>query len=239
MSLIIPQVIPSLIGYILSCQLLTVLPGLYARSNSRRRSKLTSILLVLSFHLEQQTGFRACDISVVSLTSNFIPSTLIVELIDFIPLKPLDKYVMIIMKNPSSSRLSIEFMMGKTHPCSSMICVITDDILDFRPIQTWLCLVIPYVPRYPCKCFSVPLKIFEPNLLLDTISLLQRSMTVNFWISTRTLGTLAECFLIGYPNSIVRVNIMNFPSPLQLNAFEICCPIMYIMFRLSFGRIYP
>ena len=75
-----------------------------------------------------------------------------------------------------------------------MICVIIINILDFRPTQTWLCLVIPYVPKYPCNCFSVPLKIFEPNLLLGTMLMLPRSMIVVFRISTRTLRTLCWMF---------------------------------------------
>src|SRR3990170_8261869 len=75
-----------------------------------------------------------------------------------------------------------------------MNCDIIDIILDFRPTQTWLSLVIPYAPRYPCKCFSVPLKIFEPNLLLGTMLMLPRSMIVVFRISTRTLGTLCRMF---------------------------------------------
>src|SRR3989337_3413549 len=102
-----------------------------------------------------------------------------------------------------------------------MICVIIDAILDFRPTQTWLCLVIPYVLRYPCNCFSVPLKIFEPNLVLDTILMLPRSMTVVFRLSTRTL----EAYCLMFPDHLSKHrcmgNIMILRSPLCLNTFEL------------------
>ena len=46
--------IPSLFGYIIVVTILTVLPGPYSRStNFRRWTNLTSILIVISFRLEQ------------------------------------------------------------------------------------------------------------------------------------------------------------------------------------------
>ena len=50
------RVIPSLFGYIIILMILTVLPGPYSRSTTLDDdAKLTSIFLVISFHLEQQT----------------------------------------------------------------------------------------------------------------------------------------------------------------------------------------
>ena len=71
-GMILHHIIPSLIVYISIMLILTVLPGPYARSNFRRRAKLTSIFLILSFHLEQQAWFRACVISVVPITFRLI-----------------------------------------------------------------------------------------------------------------------------------------------------------------------
>ena len=71
----------------LSCQLLTVLPGPYARSNFRRWAKLTSIFLILSFHLEQQAWLRACVESVVLIAFHFI----LPFLLDGIFIESLDK----------------------------------------------------------------------------------------------------------------------------------------------------
>ena len=56
----------------LSCQLLTGLPGPYARSNFQQWAKLTSIFLILSFHLEQQAWLWACVESVVLIAFHFI-----------------------------------------------------------------------------------------------------------------------------------------------------------------------
>ena len=73
MSLIILQVIPSSIGYIIIVLLLTVLPGPYSRStNFRRWTNLTSILIVISFRLEQQAWFRVCVVPMVPITFRFI-----------------------------------------------------------------------------------------------------------------------------------------------------------------------
>src|SRR3989337_471537 len=120
-----------------------------------------------------------------------------------------------------------------------MSCDIIDVILDFRPTQIWLCLVIPYVPRYPCNCFSVPLEIFEPNLLLDTISLLQRSMTVDFRISTRTMEAHCQMLLDLLSGYHCAGNILIFPSPLYLNDFVPAELFRYIMFYFSLEWIYP
>ena len=126
----------------------------------------------------------------------------------------------------------------KYHPRSLMICVIINNLLDFRPIQTWLCWVIPYIPRYPCNCFSVPLKIFEPNLLLDTMLMPPRSMVVVFRISTRTLGTLCRMF----PDRLSKHRCAGKHHEFSLAPLTKClrtsCPIMYIKLRFSLDRIY-
>ena len=63
----------SLFGYIIVVTILTVLPGPYSWStNFRRWTNLTSILLVVSFRLEQQAWFRVCVIPMVSRTFCFI-----------------------------------------------------------------------------------------------------------------------------------------------------------------------
>ena len=65
--------IPSLFGYIIIVTILTVLPGPYSRStNFRRWTNLTSILIVISFRLEQQAWFRVCVVPLVPITFHFI-----------------------------------------------------------------------------------------------------------------------------------------------------------------------
>ena len=72
-SLIILQVIPSLISYIIIVLIfLIVLPGpFFPKHNLRRWAKLTSIFLVISLLLEQQTWFRVCVLTVVPITFCF------------------------------------------------------------------------------------------------------------------------------------------------------------------------
>ena len=72
MSLIILQVIPSLIGCILivlnfNCATLSV-----PEHSFRWWAKLTSIFLFISFRLEPQAWFRVCVVSVVPITFHFI-----------------------------------------------------------------------------------------------------------------------------------------------------------------------
>ena len=65
--------IPSLFGYIIVVTILTVLPGPYSRSTKFRRwTNLTSIFLVIPFHLKQQAWVRVCVVTVVPITSCFI-----------------------------------------------------------------------------------------------------------------------------------------------------------------------
>ena len=65
--------VPSLFVYIIVVTILTVLPGPYSRStNFRRWTNLTSILIVISFRLEQQAWFRVCVVPLVPITFHFI-----------------------------------------------------------------------------------------------------------------------------------------------------------------------
>ena len=73
MSLIILQVIPSLIGYILVVQLFNCATwSLFPEHHFRRWAKLTSIFIVISFRLVQQSWFRVCVVLVVPITFRFI-----------------------------------------------------------------------------------------------------------------------------------------------------------------------
>ena len=91
MSVIILQVIPSLIGYIIIVQTFNCATRSFPEHNFRWWAKLTSIFLVISFHLEQQSWPRVCVVSVApiifccispfawcsrwSIASSWIPST--------------------------------------------------------------------------------------------------------------------------------------------------------------------
>ena len=73
MSLIILQVIPSLIGYIIivlnfNCATWSLFP----KHNFRWWAKLTSIFLIISFRLEQQAWFWVCVVPMVPITFRFI-----------------------------------------------------------------------------------------------------------------------------------------------------------------------
>ena len=73
MSLIILQVIPSLIGYIINMlNFNCATRSFFSEHNFRRWIKLTSIFLVIPFHLKQQAWVRVYVITVVPLTSCFI-----------------------------------------------------------------------------------------------------------------------------------------------------------------------
>ena len=77
MSLIILQVIPSLIGYIIimlnfNCATWSVIP----EHNFRWWAKLTTIMRVISVHLEQQAWFQVCVLPMVPITfRSIIPLT--------------------------------------------------------------------------------------------------------------------------------------------------------------------
>ena len=71
-SLIILQVIPSLIGYIITVLYFNCVIWSFLEHNFRWWAKLTSTFLVISFCLEQQAGFRVCDVPVVPITFRFI-----------------------------------------------------------------------------------------------------------------------------------------------------------------------
>ena len=79
-SLILHHVFPSLNGYIIIVLILTVLPGPYSWSTTFQRwAKLTSIFIILSFHLEQQAWIRACVVSVVPIA--FASSFLLLDVV--------------------------------------------------------------------------------------------------------------------------------------------------------------
>jgi hypothetical protein len=111
-EMILHHIIPSLIGYIIIMLIFTVLPGPHARSNSRHQTKLTSIFLILSFHLKQQAWFRACVVSVVPITFLLIISFVWCRHCSMAYSKILStKFVMITIIMLTCSRISLEFMM--------------------------------------------------------------------------------------------------------------------------------
>jgi hypothetical protein len=132
-----------------------VLPGPYARSNFWRWAKLTSIFLIISFHLEQQAWLRACVLSVVSLASNFNPATLIILLIESL-----------LFKNPSTNaswsasifwlllRCQLKFMVINTILVLRWFVLSSITSLTFCQLRLGYVLFIPCVPRYFWNCSS-------------------------------------------------------------------------------------
>ena len=113
MSLIILQVIPSPIGYIIIVLILTVLPGPSSRCTTFQRwAKLTSTFLVLSFRLVQQAWLRVCDVPMVPITFRFIISLTWCRRRSITSLRNLS--INVSWSSSTfwcSSRISIEFMM--------------------------------------------------------------------------------------------------------------------------------
>ena len=155
-SLIILQVSPSLIGYIIIVlKFLPVLSGPSSRSTISD-NELSLHWYSSPYHFSPWTASliltlcRTRGFNNLSLHHSF---DLMSSPIDYTFMKSLGKCVVIIINLMSSSRISIGFMMRNTI-LASMICVIIDNILDF-PLDTNLFVycVIPWVPCYPALFF--------------------------------------------------------------------------------------
>ena len=143
MTLIILQVIPSLIGYILIMQLFNCATwSLFPEHNFWWWAKLTSIFLVLPFHLKQQAWFRVCVVSVVSITFRSI-----------LPFAWCRRWAIISSWNLSTnvSWSSSTFWALPRYQLNSwweipslpsMICFIIDHSIAFRSTQTRSCFVL-------------------------------------------------------------------------------------------------
>ena len=143
MSLIFLPIIPSLFGYIFIVMILTVLPGPSSRStNFRWWTNLTSIFLVIPFHLKQQAWVRVCVVTVDPITSCFI-----------IPLTWCHRWLTTsawnLSTNVSWSSSTLWALPGyqsnswwEIPSLPSMICVVIDHFIAFRSTQTCSCFVL-------------------------------------------------------------------------------------------------
>ena len=143
MSLIILQVIPSLIGYILIVQLFNCATwSLFPEHHFRLWAKLTSIFLVISFRLEQQAWFWVCVVLVVPITFRFISPLTWCHRRSITPPWNLSTNV-----SWSSSTFwalpGYQFNSWWEIPSlPSMICVVIDHFIAFRSTQTCSCVVL-------------------------------------------------------------------------------------------------
>ena len=143
MSLIILQVIPCLIGYILIVLLLTVLPGPSSRSTIfDDELSLRWSFLIISFSFGQLACFGVCVVIVVPITSCFI-----------IPLTWCRRWLITSSWNLSTnvSWSSSTFRAPQGYQLNSwweipslpsMICVIIDHFIAFRSTQICSCFVL-------------------------------------------------------------------------------------------------
>ncbi len=114
MSLIILQVIPSLIGYIIIVLNFNYVTWSFPEYNFRQWAKPTSIFLVISVRLEQQAWFRVCVVPVVPITFLFIIPLTWWQRRPITSSRNLSPIVVIIINILKSSRISIDFMMRNT-----------------------------------------------------------------------------------------------------------------------------
>ena len=130
-----------------------MLPGpFFPEHNFRRWAKLTSIFLIISFHLEQQAWFQVCVVPMGPITFCFIiPLTWCHRRCITSSWSLSTKFVVIIINILTPSWISIEFMMRNTMP--SMICVVIDHFNASPPTQT-------------CSCFVLYLEILATQLML-------------------------------------------------------------------------
>ena len=156
MSLIILQVIPSLIGYIIIVQTFNCATRSFPKHNFRWWAKLTSIFLVILVRLEQQAWFQVCAVPLVPLTYRFHHSSdSMSSPIDYIFMKSLNKCVMIIINILRSSRISIEFLMRNTILAPRWLVLSSttslpslrhklDLVMELLAVQLMLCSTLDY-----------------------------------------------------------------------------------------------
>ena len=141
--LILHQVIPSLIGYIIivinfNCGTWSFFP----EHNFRRQDKLMSIFLAMSFHLKQQAWVRVCVVTVVPITSCFI-----------IPLTWCRRWLTTSAWNLSTivswSSSAYQALLGyqvsswwEIPSLPSMICFIIDHFIAFHSTSNCSCFVL-------------------------------------------------------------------------------------------------
>ena len=142
MSLIILQVIPSLIGYIIIVQTFNCATRSFPEHNFRWWAKLTSIFLVILVRLEQQAWFQVCAFPLVPLTYRFI-----------IPLTWCHRRSITsswnLSTNVSWSSSAFGALPGyqlnswlEIPSFPSMNCVVIDHFIAFPPTQTCSCSVL-------------------------------------------------------------------------------------------------
>ena len=148
MSLIILQVIPSLIGYILTMVTFNCVTwSFFPEQSFRRWAKLTSIFLIISFFSWTTSLISSlchiCGSNNLSLHHSFCLMSSLLDGLFIVPRQNLSW-------SPSIYWLVSGYQSNSWWEIPSFPlddCVIIDNVLDFLPTQTWFCLVIPYVPR--------------------------------------------------------------------------------------------
>ena len=143
MSLLILQVIPNLIGYIIIMQTFNYATwSFFPEHNFWRWAKLTSIFLIISFRFGQQACFGVCVVPMVSITFCFI-----------IPLTWCHRQLITsswnLSTNVSWSSSTLWALPGyqpdswrEIPSLPSMSCVIIGHFIAFPPTQTCSCFVL-------------------------------------------------------------------------------------------------
>ena len=214
MSLIILQVIPSPIGYIIIVLNFNCATwSFFSKHNFRRWANLMSNFLVISFLLEHQTWFRVYVTPLVSITFCFIIIWLD-GIADRLHLHEILRQMCREHHQHSELFQDIYWILDeKYHPLLSIICVIIDHFIAFHLTQT-------------CSCFVLYLEILAIQQLLfftlEYYHLLCQECCENF-------TTSYEFFLVWYFSSILPIHrfwvVVNREHwiPFARHPFSGCC----------------
>ena len=162
-----------------------MLPGpFFPEHNFRRWAKLTSIFLIISFHLEQQAWFQVCVVPMAPITFCFIiPLTWCHRRWITSSWSLSTKFVVIIINILTPSWISIEFMMRNT-------ILALDDLFYHRPLY---CL--PFNTNLFVLC-DIPWDPCYPAIVLLYLGILPSFMSRRSWEFHHLLRILGMVILI-------------------------------------------
>ena len=191
-----------------------MLPGPYSRStNFRRWTNLTSIFLVIPFHLKQQAWVRVCVVTVVPITSCFI-----------IPLTWCRRWLTTSAWNLSTivswSSSTLWALPGiQLNSWWVIPSLPLDELYYHRPLyclptntSLFMFGVIPWVPCYPA-------------IVLLYLGVLPSFMSRMFWDLFHLLRILDIEILLTITNS--------FLVPMLIPTSELCCLDSFLLATLS------
>ena len=199
MSLIILQVIPSLIGYIIIVLNFNCATGsCFPEHKLRRWANLT---IDLPRHITSPWTTNLISSLCPTRGSNkpfvfIIPLTWCHRRSITSSWKPLDKFVVIIVNNLTSSKLCVEIQDEKYHPCPSMNCVIIDNILaspQHKLVHILCCILISLLSNL---CYVLPwsITIFDVKNVVSITQPLKNSWYMWYFLPYPFIPWSPCCF---------------------------------------------